>query len=85
MKEFTYTIQDPEGIHARPAGLLVKQAAAFPCKITIDLNGKSADASRIMQVMGLGAKQGMDIVISCDGEQEDEAAAALETFLKENL
>ena len=40
MKEFKYTIKDELGIHARPAGLLVKEAAAFPCKVTIEKGGK---------------------------------------------
>ena len=35
MKEFKYVIKDEQGIHARPAGLFVKEAAAFPCKVTI--------------------------------------------------
>ena len=61
MKEFKYTITDPQGIHARPAGLFVKAAAAFPCKVTISKDGKEADAKRILGVMSLGVKQGMEI------------------------
>lgn len=85
MKEFSFTVNDPEGIHARPAGLFVKEAASFPCKVTIGKDGKDVDAKRILGVMSLGVKQGMEVVIKCDGEQEEEAAAALEAFLKENL
>ena len=40
MKEFKYVIKDEQGIHARPAGLFVKEAAAFPCKVTIEKDGK---------------------------------------------
>ena len=54
MKEFKYVITDKGGIHARPAGALVKEAAAFPCSITIAKDGKAADAKRIFGVMGLG-------------------------------
>ena len=85
MKEFNYTITDPEGIHARPAGLFVKAAAAYPCSVTIIKDGKEADAKRILGVMGLGVKQGMEITVRTDGEQEAEASEALEAFLKENL
>ncbi len=85
MKEITYTITDPEGIHARPAGLLVKAAAAFPCNITIGKDGKEVDVKRILGVMSLGVKSGQEIVVKCDGEQEEAAASALEEFLKENL
>ena len=42
MKEFTYVITDPEGIHARPAGLLVKAAAGFKSDIKIEKDGKAA-------------------------------------------
>ena len=51
MKEFKYVITDKGGIHARPAGALVKEAAAFPCSITIAKDGKAADAKRIFGVM----------------------------------
>lgn len=85
MKEFVYTITDPEGIHARPAGQFVKEAAACACKVTITKDGKEVDAKRILGVMGLGVKQGMEITLKCDGEGEDEAIAKLSAFLTENL
>lgn len=84
MKEFKHIITDELGLHARPAGLLVKAASAFSCDIKITANGKSADAKRIMGVMLLAVKQGCEVTITCDGTDEDTAAAALETLLKEN-
>ena len=54
MKEFAYTITDPEGIHARPAGIFVKEAAKYACAVTISKDGKEVDAKRIFGVMGLG-------------------------------
>lgn len=85
MKEFKYVIKDAEGIHARPAGLFVKEAAAFPCAVTIGKGDKEVDAKRIFGVMGLGAKCGDEVTIKADGEREDEAIAALGKFLEENL
>ena len=85
MKEFTYTIKDEQGIHARPAGELVKAAAAYPCKVTISKDGKEVDAKRIFGVMGLGVKCGQEIVLKTDGDQEEEAIAALSKFLEEKL
>ena len=85
MKEFTYVLTDPEGIHARPAGQLVKLAATFPCNVTIEKDGKSLNAKGILGVMSLGAKKGEEVKIVTDGEKEDEASEALEGFLKENL
>ena len=67
MKEFTYTITDPEGIHARPAGELVKAAKEFSCKITLTKDGKSGDCKKIFGIMGLAVKNGNEVVMSFDG------------------
>ncbi len=85
MKEFNYVITDEIGIHARPAGMLVKEAKAFTSKITIEANGKSADATKLMAVMSLGVKNGAEVVIKAEGEDEDAAIAKMEEFMKENL
>lgn len=85
MQEIKYTITDEMGIHARPAGLFVKEAATFPCSVTIEKDGREVDAKRILGVMGLGVKCGQEITLRCDGEKEAEAIEALEKFLKENL
>lgn len=85
MKEFSYTITDEQGIHARPAGLFVKLAAGFVSKVTIGKDGKDVDAKRILGVMSLGAKKGSEVVVKADGEDEDVAIEALSNFLKENL
>lgn len=85
MKELSYVITDPEGIHARPTGALVKEAAAFTSKITIGKDGKEVDAKRIFGIMGLAAKHGQTIVLKAEGDDEDAAIEKLGTFLKENL
>jgi phosphocarrier protein HPr len=85
MKEFQYVITDPEGIHARPAGLLVKTASQFESAVTIEKDGKQADAKRIFAVMGLAAKQGQQLTVKVDGADEDTAASEIERFLKENM
>lgn len=54
MKEFTYTITDPVGIHARPAGMLAKKAAGFKSTVTVIKGEKKADTRRLMALMGLG-------------------------------
>ena len=84
MKEFKYVIKDELGIHARPAGELVKAAAAFPCTVKIEKDGREVDAKRIMGVMSLGVKCGMEITLKTEGEKEEEAIAALSKFLEEN-
>ena len=85
MKEFVYTITDPQGVHARPAGLFVKEAAKFPCSVSVDKDGNAVDGKRLLALMGLGIKQGQEITLRCEGEQEAEAMEALSDFLQKNL
>lgn len=85
MKEFKYVITDEIGIHARPAGLLVKEAKQFSSKITLEANGKSADATKLMAIMGLGVKTGAEVIIKAEGEDEEIAVAKMEEFMKSNL
>lgn len=85
MKSFTHVIADPMGLHARPAGLLAKEAAGYKSSVTITAPGGTADAKRLMAIMRLAAKAGMELTVTCDGEDEDAAAAGLEEFLKKNL
>ena len=79
MKTTTYTIQDELGIHARPAGLLVKEVKKFQSKITLEGNGKKAEAGKLLAVMGT------ELTITAEGPDEDEAIAAMEEFFKNNL
>ena len=85
MKEFKYVVQDELGLHARPAGLLVKEAAKFKSAITLDSGAKKADAKRIMAVMSMGVKQGVEVNVTVDGEDEDAAFEAIKTFFETNL
>lgn len=85
MKEFEYVIKDPVGLHARPAGLLVKQASQFKSSITVNVNGKEGDAKKLLQIMGLGIKQGTEVKCLVEGEDETEAYEAIYSFFKENI
>lgn len=85
MKEFTYTIKDELGIHARPAGLLVKEASKFSSQITIEKDDKKGDAKKIFSVMGLGVKSGDTIKVKISGEDEEMAKNTVLNFLEENL
>lgn len=85
MKSFTYTIKDEVGIHARPAGLLAKKAKEFESVITVDRNGKTASATKLMALMGLGVKCGETVTVTVEGSDEEKAAAEMEKFFSENL
>lgn len=85
MKEIKHVIRDPLGMHARPAGKLVKAASAFASRITVAAPGGTADAKRLMALMRLAAKQGMELTITIEGDDEERAAAELQAFLAANL
>ena len=85
MKEFKYTITDPIGIHARPAGLLVKAAKQFESTVMLVKGEKSAKATSLTKLMGLGIVQGDEVSVQVEGADEDVCAAAIEEFLKANL
>ena len=86
MKEFTYTITDPLGIHARPAGLLAKTAKGFSdAVVTVTKDGNTVKASQLMKLMNLGVKMGDEVKIAAEGPAAEEAIVALEQFFKENL
>lgn len=85
MREFSYIIKDQLGIHARPAGLLVKKAGMFNSDITLMKDGKAADLKKIFGIMGLGVKQGNEIIVKITGEDEEEAYHAIQEFFIENL
>lgn len=85
MKQFIYTVNDPVGIHARPAGMLVKEAKKYTSTVTIEKNGKAVNALKLMALMGLGVRKGDTVTVAAEGEDEDVAIAGLEKFFKENL
>ena len=85
MKEFQYTIKDACGIHARPAGLLVKTVKGFASTATLEKDGKSCDMRKLMAVMGMGIRQGETITVTAEGEDEAAAIEAVEKFLTENV
>ena len=84
MKQFDYTITDPLGIHARPAGLLAKEAKKFSSACTITKNGQTKKLSQLMMLMSLGVKQGDTVTITADEEDEDAAIEALKAFFQAN-
>lgn len=85
MKEFNYTITDELGIHARPAGMLAKEAKKFASVCTISKDGKSKKLTQLMMIMSLGVKKGDVVTIQADGDDEEEAITALKAFFESNL
>lgn len=82
MKEITVTVIDPVGLHARPATVAVNAASKFKSEIKISYKGKVVNMKSIMGVMSLGIPTQSEIVISAEGEDQDDAIATIEEVLK---
>ena len=99
MKQFSYVLTNQDalhtrpmsslmreiGLHARPAGLLAKEAKKYQSTVTLSCKGKSAAASKLMAIMGMGVKHGDNVEVTVEGADEDTAAAELQKFFRENL
>ena len=85
MKSFQYIIKDPIGIHARPAGILGKKAKEYAAKITGAVNGKEAEATKLLALMSLGVKCGDEVTVRAEGTDEMVAIEELKKFFEENL
>lgn len=85
MKQFEYTIKEPVGIHARPAGLLAKEGKKYQSVITVIKGDKKSDVRKLMALMGLGVKCGETVTVTVEGADEETAAPAIQAFFEANL
>ena len=85
MKEFTYTVRDKVGIHARPAGMLVKLVKEYSSDVYIEKGDKRIKADRLIAVMNMGIKQGDTVTVAIEGVDEEEAYKSLYSFFEKNL
>ena len=85
MEEYTLTVKSPLGMHARPAGRLVKLSKAFHSTIQLSRGEQTVDVKHILAVMGMGVKCGDTVELTVDGADEDQAVQALEAFLREHF
>ena len=85
MREFSYTITDEIGLHARPAGQLAKQVKAYESAVTISCGERKAAMKKLMAVMAMAVKQGETVTVTIEGPDEDKAAEELEQYFRENV
>lgn len=85
MKQFTYRIEDPNGMHARPAGALATFAKQFLSDVRVRANQKEADGKRLLSLMSLGATLGTELTFVVSGEDEETAASAIEAFCRAQM
>jgi len=77
----TVIITDPVGLHARPAAILIRTAGQYQASVTIEHAGKHANARSIIQLLGLGVRQGSTVTIVEKGTDSAEALAAVVSVL----
>lgn len=85
MKQFTYQIQDLNGMHARPAGALATFAKQFSSSVRVRCKEKEVDGKRLLALMSLGATKDAVLTFFIEGEDESLAAARLEDFCATNF
>ena len=84
MTSFDYTIKDPMGLHARPAGVMVKQIKPLQAAIKFRCGDREADAKKLFAIMGMAVKCGETVTVSVDGDDEETIAADLKRFFEDN-
>lgn len=78
-------VNNPSGLHLRPAGILCKEAMKYKSLITFQYGGGTANAKSVLSVLGACVKCGDEIIIFCDGDDEKEALRSLVTVIKNGL
>ena len=85
MKSFEYTIKNPIGIHARPAGMLAKTAKGYESVITVVKGEKSCDCTHLMKLMAMCVKCGDTVTVTIEGTDENTAAEEMKAYFENNL
>jgi phosphocarrier protein HPr len=86
VEQRTVAIGSDSGLHARPAALFVKAAAAVPVPVTIRVgDGKAVPARSMLSVLALGAKKGTEVTLEADGDGAAAAVDELAAMLARNL
>lgn len=82
MIKIKYKVKNPQGIHARPVGLLVHKFKKFKCNVVIEKGAKAVNGKEIFPFMSLSIKQNDKIFIYFEGENEMAESEEAEKFLK---
>ncbi len=86
MVQRTVVIGSESGLHARPAALFVKAAAAAPARVTIRVGeGRAVEARSMLSVLSLGARKGTEVTLEADGPDAERAVAELAALLERDL
>jgi phosphocarrier protein len=70
-------------LHARPAGVLAREAMTFSSRITLTAGEREADAKSVLRVMALGAEGGSSVTVQAEGEDAESAVARLVALIEQ--
>jgi phosphocarrier protein HPr len=85
MKRATVRISNKLGLHARASAKLTKLAGGFSCELHMSRNGRRINAKSIMGVMMLAAGMGSEVEIEADGDDEEQALAAIVALIDDRF
>ncbi|HVL97680.1 MAG TPA: HPr family phosphocarrier protein [Egibacteraceae bacterium] len=85
MPSKTVTLTNPTGLHARPAAVFAKAAAAHPCAVTVAKGERTVNAKSVLSVLTLDCHQGDELTIATDGEGEDTALDELVALVESGI
>lgn len=85
MEHFQYTIREEEGIHARPAGMLVREVKKYKSKIIFRANQKETEGLDLLGIMKMAVKCGQTLTVEVSGEDEKTAVEGLKLFFENYL
>ncbi|MCO8123603.1 HPr family phosphocarrier protein [Stieleria sp. TO1_6] len=76
----TVVVSNPQGLHARPADLLVRMATQFESNILIGRGGETVDCKSILSLLTLGAALGTELSVTAEGDDAENAIDSIEQF-----
>jgi len=82
MPTATLKIINRLGLHARAAAKFMHTAAGYTCEINVDKQGKAVNGKSIMGLMMLAAAQGSELTVSTQGDDAEQALAALRELVE---
>lgn len=84
MVSFTYTVKSEMGLHARPAGIMVKRLQDEPADVTVRCGQRVANGKKLFQLMAMGVKCGETVAVEISGQNEETLCKELQQFFAKN-
>jgi phosphocarrier protein HPr len=85
MPEITVVVTNEVGLHARPASAFVQTANKFSSEISVEYGKRVGNAKSILTILTMGVNQNAEIKIVAEGDDAEEALAALEALIKNDF